>query len=335
MLADVGTGCDEVDDLLARATDRRPLGGTDGKSGSQLERIVVDGEPYVVKRVHVDHDWTMRGWGDIGPRPVLVFEHGLLDVAPAHVDHTVVAAARWGRHDWGGVLVMRDVTDLLVAEGDEVLPAERHRRFLDDLAALCAAGWGWHDDVGLLPYASRWACFGDDWLAAERELGWPAAVPRIAADGWARFADRARPATRELILGLRRDRTPLVSALLATPSCFLHGDWKLGNLGSHPDGRTILLDCAYPGEGPAGHELAWYLALNRARMPASFTKEDAIDAFRASLAAHGVDTAGWFERQVGLCLLGALVQFGWEKALGDDDELAWWSDAAEAGARWL
>jgi hypothetical protein len=29
------------------------------------------------------------------------------------------------------------------------------------------------------------------------------------------------------------------------------------------------------------------------------------------------------------------VQFGWEKALGPDDELTWWTDAAQAGARWL
>jgi hypothetical protein len=29
------------------------------------------------------------------------------------------------------------------------------------------------------------------------------------------------------------------------------------------------------------------------------------------------------------------VQFGWEKALGDDEELAWWVDAAREGARLL
>jgi hypothetical protein len=48
-----------------------------------------------------------------------------------------------------------------------------------------------------------------------------------------------------------------------------------------------------------------------------------------------VATAGWWERQLDLCLLGTLVQFGWEKALGDADELAWWSDRARAGVRWL
>jgi hypothetical protein len=81
------------------------------------------------------------------------------------------------------------------------------------------------------------------------------------------------------------------------------------------------------------HDLAWYLSLNRARLPES--KEDAIEATRRSLEARGVDTRGWWEAQVGLCLLGALVQFGWEKALGDADELGWWCDRAREGARWL
>jgi hypothetical protein len=125
----------------------------------------------------------------------------------------------------------------------------------------------------------------------------------------------------------------LADAVAATPTTFLHGDWKMGNLGSHPDGRTIVLDCAYPGEGPACHDLAWYLSVNRARLPES--KEDAIARFRRALEPHGVTTDGWWDRQLGLCLLGSVVQFGWEKALGDDVELGWWLDRAREGARWL
>ncbi|HZM39525.1 MAG TPA: hypothetical protein VFB94_10450, partial [Acidimicrobiales bacterium] len=97
-----------------------------------------------------------------------------------------------------------------------------------------------------------------------------------------------------------------------------------------PDGRTILLDCAYPGEGPACNELGWYLAINRSRLPE--TKEAAIDRFRAALEGHGVATAGWWDRQIDLSLFGILVQFGWEKALGDDAELGWWVERARAGA---
>jgi hypothetical protein len=325
----------DVDDLLACATERAPLAAPDGKAGSSLERLVVDGDRYVVKRVHVDDDWAMRGLGDLRARPRLVYDHGLLDVVPDRIDHTIVAAAPWGRNDWGAVLVMRDVSTSLVPAGDAPLPEAQHLGFLDAMAALAARTWGWRDDVGLVPFESRWLFFSEPWIEVERARGWPNPVPRIAADGWARFDERAPTAASQLVLGLRREPWALADALRATPACFLHGDWKLGNLGTHADGRVVLLDCELPGEGPVCNELTWYLALNRARLPVGHTKERVIADFRAALERHGVAVEGWWDRQLGLCLLGAVVQFGWEKALGDQDELAWWCDAALAGARWL
>jgi hypothetical protein len=129
---------------------------------------------------------------------------------------------------------------------------------------------------------------------------------------------------------VRRDPSLLVDAVADTPWTFLQGDWKMGNLGSHPDGRTILLDWAYPGAGPACCDLGWYLATNRARLPEP--KEDAIARFRRALAGRGIDTGGWWDRQLDLCLLGTVVQLGWEKALGDRAELGWWTDRAAEGA---
>ena len=58
-------------------------------------------------------------------------------------------------------------------------------------------------------------------------------------------------------------------------------------------------------------------------------------AVPAWLEHHGVDTTGWWDRQLGLCLVGIMATFAWEKAVGDEDELAWWTSAALAGARWL
>jgi len=49
--------------------------------------------------------------------------------------------------------------------------------------------------------------------------------------------------------------------------------------------------------------------------------------------SRGVATAGWWDRQLALCLLGALVQFGWEKALGAGAELEWWLARAAEGLR--
>lgn len=322
-----------VDELVAGASERAPLGGTDGKSGSLLERVVIDGERFVLKHLHPDADWTMRGFGDIGCRPVEVWTSGLLDAVPPTIDHAVVgAAAGLGRNGWGGALLLRDVSEHLIPEGDAPLSLEDHRQLLDHLADLSAAFWGADGTPELLSLESRWSAFNPGWLAAEEERGWPDAVPRIALGGWARFAERAPSDVLDLVECLRQDVDPLVRAVRETPLTFLHGDWKLGNLGVAP-GRTVLLDWTYPGIGPVAYDLAWYLSLNRSRLPES--KEASIDALRQALEARSLATDGWWERQVDLCLLGALVQHGWEKALGDEDELGWWCDRGRDGARHL
>jgi len=93
----------------------------------------------------------------------------------------------------------------------------------------------------------------------------------------------------------------------------------------------VLIDWEQPGRGAGLTDLAWYLAINCRRLPQ--TKEDSIEVYRRSLQALGVDTEPWFGCQLALALLGALVQFGWEKALGGyDDELAWWEAKAIAAA---
>ena len=112
----------------------------------------------------------------------------------------------------------------------------------------------------------------------------------------------------------------------------MHGNWKLDNLGSDDRGRTVLLDWELPGFGAPLSDLAWYLAINCRRLPES--KEAAIEAYRQSLHAGTASTpTAWWDTQLDLALLGALVQFGWEKAFsGYDDELAWWERHALAGA---
>jgi hypothetical protein len=339
MLSDVTTrlrprrAAASVEELIAGATERHPLDTGDGKSGATLERVVIGGERFVLKHLHPDDDWTMRGFGDVTCRPVAVWTSGLLDAVPPQIDHAVVAAAHGlGRNGWGGALLLRDVSDHLFPPGDAPLSLAEHRQLLDHMAALSAALWEPQGLPELLSLESRWSAFGPGWLAAEEARGWPDPVPAIAADGWTRFASRAPRDAVQLIDGLRHDLSPLVVAARRTPQAFLHGDWKLGNLGIAGD-RSVLLDWNYPGVGPVAHDLAWYLSLNRARLPES--KEAAIDAFRDALERHGVSTEGWWEPQLSLCLLGALVQFGWEKALGDDEELRWWCDRAREGGRHL
>lgn len=326
--------CASIDELLGDASDRQPFLTTDSKSGSAFERVTIGGEPHIVKYVHVDDDWTMRTYGDIGPRPMLVWRAGLMDIAPDLIEHgTVGVAGGLGRHGWGAAILMKDLTTSMVPPGDEAIPIEHHLRFVDHLAGMSARAWGWRDDVGLLPYSTRWHMFDDHMVDAERARGFPAIVPKIAGEGWERFAARAPSDVGDVVGLLKRDCGSLVSALKTTPSTFLHGDLKFGNMGAMPDGRTVLIDWSYPGEGPVCHDLTWYLALNAARMPIS--KEDTIEVLRAALVRHGIDVDPWWQRQVALCLLGGLVQFGWEKAFGADAEFGWWCDRARDATRYL
>jgi aminoglycoside phosphotransferase (APT) family kinase protein len=151
-------------------------------------------------------------------------------------------------------------------------------------------------------------------------------VPQLVGKGWPMLAEVA-PAAAAVVGPLARDPGPLVMALAATPQTFVHSNWKLDNLGTDDGGRTVLLDWEQPGRGPALSDLAWYLAINCRRLPQS--KEESIATYRTALEACGVDAGPWWDRQLALSLLGALVQFGWEKALGGyDEELAWWETRA-------
>ena len=59
------------------------------------------------------------------------------------------------------------------------------------------------------------------------------------------------------------------------------------------------------------------------------------DTYRAGLEDAGIDTSGWFEQQLGLSIIAIMATFAWEKALGDADELAWWSAQVAQARRWL
>lgn len=309
-----------ADELVAGATLREPFKNADSLSGAVLERVVVDGERYVLKHLDNRTDWLMRATGDAGCRPVACWETGLYDAVPPSIDTTVVGAARDPRHPGAGAVLMRDVSPWLVPEGDSVVDLATHRAFVGHMAELHAAMWGWRDTFGLAPMGDRFHMTSPATCEAElARTGGPLFASCL--DGWRRL-DAARPELAAVARRLVADPWPLVSAMAETPWTFLHGDWKLGNLGRHPDGRTILLDWDRPGAGPALYDLAWYLAVNCDRLPES--KDATIEAYRARLETAGVDTKPWWDPQLALCLLGAYLQLGWSKAGGDPGELAWW-----------
>jgi hypothetical protein len=209
------------------------------------------------------------------------------------------------------------------------LPVEQHDRFVEHLATFHASFLGWRDTIGVQQLARRFLFFAPDTIAPELARAEIPAAIAAAGEGWRRLPERSRRLA-DLVRAVHGDPDALAEALADTPQTFVAGDWKLGNLGSRQDGRTIVLDWAYPGEAPLCWELAWYLALNCARMPRS--KEDTIADYRRALERHGVDTTGWWDRQLGLCFVGMMATFAWEKALSDAEELAWWETAALAGS---
>jgi hypothetical protein len=327
----------DVAELLADVTERTTLAEGPGKSGARLERVVIGGQPYVLKHLDLAGDWTMRTSGCLHGASLTLWERGILARLPDCINQPIVeivreepaGPARWERCG----LLMHDVTRWLVPVTDTPIPADQHMRFLQHMAALHASFWDCGSDCDVVPEMHRYLELSP-WMAeAEAAIGSPHLVPQLVAKGWPLLAEVA-PAAAAVVTPLARDPGPLVDALATTPHTFVHGNWKLDNLGTDGAGRTVLLDWEQPGRGAPLSDLAWYLAINCRRLPQS--KETSIGVYRDALEAWGIDTQPWWERQLALCLLGALVQFGWEKALGGyDEELAWWETQAVRAAALL
>jgi hypothetical protein len=284
-----------------------------------MERVEVAGERLVVKWMSYDSDWVMRLSDDTTCRAVVLWETGLYDEIDAYVDHAVVGACRDEVTGRAGLL-MRDLGEWFVPEGAAPLTTEQHEAFVRAMAAFHAGFWGWKDTIGLCDDATRVSFFADDRIAREAARGPLTGVPALVSGGWEQLA-RVVPEITERTRALVHEPGPLVAALAETPRTLIHTDWKGGNLGLLPSGRTVLVDWAFPGEGAGCSDLAWYLGVNCDRLPAS--KESTVALYRESLERLGVATAGWFDRQLELALLGAFCMLGWSKT-GDDAELTWW-----------
>ncbi|HKR99909.1 MAG TPA: phosphotransferase [Candidatus Dormibacteraeota bacterium] len=313
-------------DLLGELEAREPFKTADSLSGGRFERARYGGEPVVLKYVTIDDDWIMRATGDIDCRLLRFFAEGLGARVPGSIDHVTLAVAplpsRFGHQ--GAAVLLRDVGERLVPPGSTLIDVDMHERFIRHMAELHAAFWGWADHAELMPLAHHYTILTPLMSRLEAEGGGTDPVPPAVARGWETLRERA-PQLHGLLEALAREPGPLLRPLQESPHTFVHADWKLGNLGEHADGRTILLDWDRCGEGPATFDLAWYLAVNCDRMPRS--KEATIDLYRDALERHGVRTDGWWESQLSLTLLGAALMLAWSK-VDDAAELGWWDERA-------
>ena len=318
---------ESLDRLLEGCEQREPWKTADSLSGSRFERVVMDGVPLVVKYISVDDDWLMRASGDLGWRQLTLLSSAVLAALPASIDHAIVGCAPFTTRPGhqGLALLMRDVSDSLIPSGGDQIALDEHRGFIDAMASLHAAYWGFRDEIGLFPLAHHYVFLTP--MMAELEAATPRAdpVPPAVAVGWQRLGERY-PADARRLGELAGDPWPLVVALRKGPQTLIHGDWKLGNLGR--DGaRTILIDWDRTGEGPPLFDLAWYLAVNCDRLPES--KEDTIGAYRAALESAGVATRSWWDAQLAAALSGAFLQLAWSKT-EDAAEFGWWSERLTA-----
>lgn len=311
---------ESVEMLLQGCERREPWRTADSLSGSRFERVIIDGAPHVVKYISVEDDWIMRATGDLGGRQLALLASRMLDALPDSIDHAIVGCAPLAGKR-GAALLMRDVSHAMVPSGSEPIALQLHRGFIEDMAAMHAASWGFQEGAALFPLAHHYVFLTPAMAELEAVTPHSDPVPPAVANGWRQLGERYPKDARRL-RDLAEDPWPLVAALRAGPQTLIHGDWKLGNLGR--DGsRTILLDWDRTGEGAPLMDLAWYLAVNCDRLPEA--KEDTINAYRAALESAGIATTPWWDDQLAASLAGAFLQLGWSKT-GDAREFGWWSE---------
>jgi hypothetical protein len=306
----------------------RSLLDHDGKTGSRLEKVTTaDGRVFVVKTEEPLKNWLMQATGDDG-RLMRLWASGVLARLPPEIDCAIETVEPTPT---GWCVVMRDVSAALIPHGT-VLTREQSLRLLRAISSLHDALAGVAVD-GLCPLLDRFRFLSP--TAARQVPGHLLRDPILT--GWERFGDLVPDDVGRAVLNLLDQPEPLASALAAYPASILHGDLKVANLGFDGE-RVVILDwSSVTGLGPRAIDHAWYLAINGAAVAAT------LDELLADIAALlGADDRA----ALPLALLGALVQLGWEKALGatsdepsikarEEDGLRWWgARAADALDQW-
>ena len=288
-------------ELLAAATARETIvPGGSARSGSLIERVTLaDGRVVVVKHLDPRLDLVLRALDDDG-RLARLWDAGVFDRMPDVVEHGLLGVEREGD---GWLVVMADVGDALLPDDRPVSRAESrrllaaaaamHERFADaDLPAIGRIG---HLYRFLSP------------AMAVAEAGSPNPLPALVGRGWARFAEAVPADVADAIRAIHADPDRFAAAYDGAPRTLVHGDYRFANLGLR-DERVVVIDwgssCV---AGPAALDLAWYLIVGATRIDA--TRDEVIDDFIE------LEGARHDPRALGLALIGALAQLGWNKAL--------------------
>ncbi|HEX7473176.1 MAG TPA: hypothetical protein VF323_08830 [Candidatus Limnocylindrales bacterium] len=295
--------------------------GPSSRSGSLVERVTLDdGRVVVVKHLDPARDLIVRATCDDG-RLARLWAAGVFERMPSVVEHGILGVEPEGD---GWLVVMDDLGAALLPDDRRVGRAES-RRLLAAAAAVHERFAGAPlPSVG--PIATLYRYLSP--ALAVAEAGTPNPLPSLVGRGWARFPEAVPQDVAAAIATIHRDPERFAAAFAGSPGTLVHGDYRFANLGLRAD-RVVVIDwgssCVV---GPAALDLAWYLIVGATRIDA--TRDEVIDDFIA------VEGARHEPRALGLALIGALAQLGWNKALdvleNDDPEvrareradLDWW-----------
>jgi hypothetical protein len=275
-------------------------------------RGVDGGESYVVKHIARDLDWIMRVLGDgaDGARPwaLTMWAEGLLRPDAEEIDHVIVGMA-YDRATGRLTQVMRDASAAMVPATADHVPLAQHRRFLDHLAATHATFWGFRDTYGLITPRQRYGFAHPDQTAREAAAGHDDVIPACspaAGTRWRNWRPRrpASPWSWPAIPARWRRRWPTGRTRWCTglevrqPRLLArraHGAARLGLAGR---GRS--------GGGPG-------VVPGRQLRPAAGVQRGLHRGVPVGTGRQEIATAGWWDEQLDLALVGAFVQLGWSK----------------------
>lgn len=326
----------------------------DGWSGSSLSLIDRGDRRFVLKRTSAELDWIVRATRDDELREAW-FASALASVGPdgawIRLASPYLGAAADGE---GAAILMADLSEELIAwerpSGEPAVPSSLLTSVLTAAARLHLIGQRvpTQGSVPWCPLPERLGLLARPAAEGYRAAGNPVGERFLA--GWDAFDRRGSAAARRLVHDLASDPTPLVAALGRLPSTMLHGDLKLSNVASMPDGIAFI-DWQMAILAPVAVELGWLLVSNVAQLAES--PEAILERYRSIAEAtadeYGLDPGiGDWDAQVDLAILVGLLLRGWRKGLDAEagltlptavaatDDLAWWGDrAVEAAARRL
>jgi hypothetical protein len=287
--------------ILDEAIERVPIGGHDGRSGASVERVRLgDGRRLVVKRMHPDHDLTMRLTGDSVGREYSLWREGMFDALPPGIGHAIVDG--W-QAEGETVLVMRDLGAAARGWNDLVSWSENDR-LMRALVSMHEALRGF-ESAALCPLVDRVALLSPVTMRAITDTT-DNPLPMLIVRGWERFPDLVPADVAAAVRAVHEVPAAFAARFGAQPCTVVHADAVHVNIGFE-ESQVTLLDWALATWGPPALELVPYLTASAASVDVS--REEILASYRVAAGA------GYDDDAVHLALFLGLVELGWNKAL--------------------